>query len=93
LGEKINSAQILSLPELQQPFKVATNTSVDSMRAYILFIPPSFASIVLKNAHVRYVEKYAIDEVFKDVFERLIHGLQVKIFWLQDKLFYFYRSE
>jgi hypothetical protein len=32
----------------------------------------------LKNAHVSYVGKYIFDEVFKDVFERLIHGLQVK---------------
>jgi hypothetical protein len=88
LGEKINPTPILALPDLQQPFKVATSTSADAMRADILFRPPSFASIVLKNVHVSYVGKYAIDEVFKDVFERLIHGLQVKIFWLQDKLFY-----
>jgi hypothetical protein len=52
------------------------------MRVYTLFRPHSFASIVLENAHVRYVEKYAINEVFKDVFERLIHGLQVKQIWL-----------
>jgi hypothetical protein len=50
------------------------------MRANILFIPPSFASIFLKNIFVSYVEKYDFDKVFKDVFERIIHGLQVKIF-------------
>jgi hypothetical protein len=55
------------------------------MRAVILFIPPSFAYIVLKNAHVIYVGKYVIDEVLKDVFQRIIHGLQVKIFRLQEK--------
>ena len=74
--------------DLQQPLKVATSTNVVSMREYILFRPPSFASIVLNNTHVSYVKKYAFDEVLKDVFKRLIHGLQVKIFVLQDKLFY-----
>jgi hypothetical protein len=67
---------MLALPNLQQPFKV--ETSVDDMRANILFRPPSFASIVLKNAslaHVSYVEQYVINEVFKDVCERLIHVL------------------
>jgi hypothetical protein len=52
------------------------------MREDILFRPPSFASTVLKNDHVSYVETYSIDEVFKYVFERLIHGLQVKQIWL-----------
>ena len=86
LEEKVNPTPILYLPYLQQPFKV---TSADSMRTDILFRPSSFSYIVLKNVdHVSYVEKYAIDEVFKDVFERLINGLQMKRFWLQDKLFY-----
>jgi hypothetical protein len=91
LRENISTTPMLALPDLQQPFNIETSTSADAMREDMLFRPPSFASIVLKNAslaHVSYVEQYAIDEVFKDVCERLIHGLQVKIFCLQDKLLY-----
>ena len=43
--------------------------------------PPISASIVLKNAslsHDIYVKQYVDDEYFKDVYERLTHGLQVK---------------
>jgi hypothetical protein len=88
LEENINPTPILALLDLQQPSKVESNTSAYAIREYILFRPPTFASIVLKNAHVSYVEKYDINEVLKDVFERLIHGLQVKRFWLQENLFY-----
>jgi len=85
LREKINTTPVLAIPDPQQPFKIGTNTSANAMRAVMLFRPPSFASIVLKNAslaHVSYVEQYAIDEVFKDVCECLILGLQVKRFCL-----------
>jgi hypothetical protein len=80
LGENIDPAPIPALLDLQQPFKVATSISAYSMTEYILFRPHSFTYIVLKNAHVSYAEKYDIDEVFKYVFEMLIHGLQVKNF-------------
>jgi hypothetical protein len=48
--------------------------------------PPISSSFVLKNAslaHVSYIGKYANDEYFKDVYERLTHGLQVENFHLQ----------
>jgi hypothetical protein len=82
LEEKINPTQIIALPNLQHPFEVATSTNVDAMREVILFRPPSFACIVLNNVHISYVGKCDIDKVFKDVCERIIHGLQVRIFWL-----------
>jgi hypothetical protein len=39
--------------------------------------PPIVASIILKNAslsHGSYVEKYVVDEDFKEIFEKLTHG-------------------
>ena len=75
MEEKINPAPILALPDIQWPFDVATSSSAGAMREDILFRPPSFAHIILKNAHVSYVEKHSFDEVFKYVFEMLIHGL------------------
>ena len=53
--------------------------------------PPIVASIVLKNAslsHDSYVEQYAIDEDFKEVYEKLTHGAQVENYFLQGKLLY-----
>jgi hypothetical protein len=47
--------------------------------------PPIDASIVLNNtylSHDRYVEQYAIDEYFKDVYEKLTHGAQVENYCL-----------
>jgi hypothetical protein len=53
--------------------------------------PPIVACIILKNAslsHDSYVEKYAIDEDFKEVHEKLTHGTQAKNYCLQGKLLY-----
>ena len=53
--------------------------------------PPIVASIVLKNAslsHDSYIEQYAIDEDFKEVYEKLTHGAQVENYFLQGKLLY-----
>jgi hypothetical protein len=68
-------------------YKKGINNKVVDM----LSRPPISASIVLKNAslaHVSYIEQYANDEDFKDVYERLTHGSQVENFHLQDKLLY-----
>ena len=57
--------------------------------------PPIVASIILKNAslsHDSYVEKYAIDEDFKKVYEKLTHGTQVENYCLQGKLLYHIRK-
>jgi hypothetical protein len=43
----------------------------------MISIPPIVASIILKNtnlSHDSYVEKYGIDEYFKEVYEKLTHG-------------------
>jgi hypothetical protein len=48
-------------------------------------IPPIVASIILKNtylSHDNYVEQYAIDEYFKEVYEKLTHGAQVENYCL-----------
>jgi hypothetical protein len=45
--------------------------------AYMISRPPISASIILKNtslSHDNYVEQYATDEYFKNVYEKLIHG-------------------
>jgi hypothetical protein len=68
-------------------YKKGINKKVADM----LSRPPISASIVLKDdslAHVGYIEQYATDEYFKDVYERLTHGSQVDNFHLQDKLLY-----
>jgi hypothetical protein len=47
--------------------------------------PPIVASIILKNAslsHDIYVEKYVVDEYYKEVFEKLTHGAQVESYCL-----------
>ena len=54
-------------------YKRGKSNKVDDM----LSRPPIVASIILKNASLsydRYVEQYAIDEHFKEVFENLTHG-------------------
>jgi hypothetical protein len=51
----------------------------------ILSRPPIVASIILKNtylSHDSYVEQYAIDEDFKEVYENLTHGAQVENYCL-----------
>jgi hypothetical protein len=43
----------------------------------ILYRPPIDSSIIWKNtylSHDIYVEQYAIDEYFKEVYEKLTHG-------------------
>jgi hypothetical protein len=55
-------------------YKKGTSNKVVNM----LSRPPISASIVLKNvslAHDIYIEQYVNDEDFKDVYERLTHGL------------------
>jgi hypothetical protein len=66
-------------------YKNGTSNKVDEM----LYRPPIIASIILKNAslsHDSYVEQYAIDEYFKEVYEKLTHGAQVENYCLQGKL-------
>jgi hypothetical protein len=68
-------------------YKKGVNNKVVDM----LSRPPINASIVLQNdslAHDNYVEQYARDEDFKDVYERLTHGSQVEDYCLQGKLLY-----
>jgi len=60
---------------------------------YILSRPFVNASIVLQHsslAHESYIEQYARDEYFKDVYETLIHGTKVeKIdYHVHDKFLY-----
>ena len=53
--------------------------------------PPIVASIILKYiylSHDSYVEKYAIDEYFKEVYEKLTHGARVENYCLHGKLLY-----
>jgi hypothetical protein len=48
--------------------------------ADMLSRPHIVASIILKNdflSHDRYVKQYAIDEDFKEVYEKLTHGAHV----------------
>jgi hypothetical protein len=68
-------------------YKKGTSNKVADM----LSRPPIVASIILKNAslsHDSYVEQYAIDEDFKEVYEKLTHGAQVENYCLQGKLLY-----
>jgi hypothetical protein len=53
--------------------------------------PPIVASVILKNtslSHDSYVEQYAIDEDFKEVYAKLTLGAQVENYYLQGKLVY-----
>jgi hypothetical protein len=55
--------------------------------------PSVNASIVLQHsslAHESYIEQYARDEDFKDVYETLIHGTKVEEldYHVHDKLLY-----
>jgi hypothetical protein len=68
-------------------YKKGTSNKVVDM----LSRPPIVASIILKNDylfHDRSVEQYAIDEDFKEVYEKLTHGAQVEKYCLQGKLLY-----
>jgi hypothetical protein len=63
-------------------YKNGTSNKVDDM----LYIPPIVASIILKNTYLSHdicVEQYAIDEDFKEVYEKLTHGAHVENYCLQ----------
>ena len=62
-------------------YKKGTSNKVIDM----LFRPHIVAFIILKNtslSHDNYVEQYAIDEYFKEVYEKLTHGAQVENYCL-----------
>jgi hypothetical protein len=68
-------------------YKKGTSNKVANM----LSRPPIVASIVLKNTSLSYdsyVEKYAIDADFKEVYAKLTLGAQVDNYCLQGKLLY-----
>jgi hypothetical protein len=53
--------------------------------------PPIVASIILKNdslSHDSYIEQYAIDEDFKEVYTKQNLGAYVDNYCLQGKLLY-----
>jgi hypothetical protein len=62
-------------------YKNGTSNKVVDM----LSRPPIKTSIILKNtslSHDSYVEQCAIDENFKEVYEKLTHGAQVETYCL-----------
>jgi hypothetical protein len=62
-------------------YKKGTSNKVDDM----ISRPPIIASIISKNAslsHDSYVEQYAIDEDFKEVYAKLTHGSHVENYCL-----------
>ena len=68
-------------------YKKGTSNKVADM----LSRPPIVASIVLKNAslsHESYIEQYATDDDFKEIYEKLTNGTQVEDYYLQGKLLY-----
>ena len=68
-------------------YKKGTSNKVVDM----LSRPPIIASIVLKNAslsHEIYIEQYATDDDFKEIYEKLTNGTQVEDYYLQGKLLY-----
>jgi hypothetical protein len=68
-------------------YKKGTSNKVEDM----LSRPPITTSIILKYtylSHDNYVEQYAIDDDFKEVYEKLTHGAQVENYCLQGKLLY-----
>jgi hypothetical protein len=68
-------------------YKKGTSNKVANM----LSRPPIVASIILNNtslSHDSYVEQYAIDEDFKEVYEKLTHGAHVENYFLQGTLLY-----
>jgi hypothetical protein len=68
-------------------YKKGTNNKVVDM----ISRPPIFSSIILKNAslsHDSYIEQYAIDEDFKELYTNLTLGAHVENYCLQGKLIY-----
>jgi hypothetical protein len=68
-------------------YKKGTSNKVDDM----LYRPLIVASIILKNdylSHDRYIEKYSINEDFKEVYMKLTLSAQVENYCLQGKLLY-----
>ena len=64
-------------------YKKGTSKKVADM----LSRPPIVASIVLKNAslsHEIYIEQYAADDDFKEIYEKLTNGTQVEDYYLQE---------
>jgi hypothetical protein len=69
-------------------YKNGTSNKVADMISRPLIV----ASIILKNAslsHERYIEQYAIDGHFKEVYTDLTLGAQVENYCLQGKLLYY----
>jgi len=63
-------------------YKKGISNKVENM----LSRPLLFSSIVLKNAslsHDSYIEQYATDEDFKEVYEKLTYGSHVENYHLQ----------
>jgi hypothetical protein len=70
---------------LQQFHLVIKYKGTTNKVANMLSRPPIVAYIILKNtslSHDRYVEKYAIDEDFKEVYEKITHGARVENYCL-----------
>jgi hypothetical protein len=68
-------------------YKKGTSNKVVDMLSRL----PIATSIILKNtslSHDSYVEQYAIDEDFKEVYEKLTHGAHVENYCLREKLLY-----
>jgi hypothetical protein len=68
-------------------YKKGTSNKVADM----ISRPPIASSVILKNtslSHYSYVEKYAIDEYFKEVYAKLTLGAQLENYCLQGKLLY-----
>jgi hypothetical protein len=68
-------------------YKKGTSNKVADM----LSRPPVVASIILRNTSLYHdvsIEKYAIDEDFKEVYEKLTPGAQVENYCLQGKILY-----
>jgi hypothetical protein len=72
-------------------YKKGTSNKVADM----ISRPPIVASIILKNtslSHDSYVEQYATDEDFKELYEKLTRDAQVENYFLQEKLLYHLRK-
>lgn len=72
-------------------YKKGTSNKVADM----LSCPPISASIILHNASLSfesYVEQYANDDDFKEIYAKLTHGSQVDNYHLQGKLLYHFRK-
>ena len=67
------------------------NKGTSNKAADMLSRPPIFASVILHNASLSfesYVEQYANNDDFKEVYAKLTHGSKVDNYHLQGKLLY-----